>query len=127
MSYDAGAFTVIVVARRLHAGVVRGPAPAAIIVARRLHAGVVRGPALAAIIVARRLHAGVVRFRTGRKSVRAEAGKRIITVGQDGTGEFRRITDAINSIRPGNSGRVIIKTEPPGVHRRRCPWIDQGR
>jgi len=41
--------------------------------------------------------------------LKAENSTRIITVRQDGTGNFRTITDAINSIPMGNSRRTIIK------------------
>ncbi|KAJ8621255.1 hypothetical protein MRB53_029784 [Persea americana] len=57
--------------------------------------------------------------------VRAEAGKRIITVRQDGTGEFKTVTDAVKSIPPGNSRRTIIKIGP-GVYREKV-LVDRSR
>lgn len=57
--------------------------------------------------------------------VRAEAGKRIITVRQDGTGEFKSVTDAVKSIPAGNSRRAIIKIGP-GVYREKV-LVDRSR
>lgn len=39
---------------------------------------------------------------------RAQAGERVIRVNQDGSGEFKTINDAINSIPQGNTKRVIL-------------------
>ncbi|RHN74843.1 putative pectinesterase [Medicago truncatula] len=41
--------------------------------------------------------------------VAAEAAPKVITVMQDGKGDFKTITDAINSIPTGNNKRVIVK------------------
>jgi len=41
--------------------------------------------------------------------VTAEAGAKVIKVMQDGKGDFKTITDAINSIPIGNTKRVIVK------------------
>lgn len=38
----------------------------------------------------------------------AQAGQRVIKVNQDGSGEFKTINDAINSIPQGNTKRVIL-------------------
>ena len=40
--------------------------------------------------------------------VTAEAGAKVIKVMQDGSGDFKTITDAINSIPTGNTIRVIV-------------------
>lgn len=44
--------------------------------------------------------------------VKAEQSRRVITVRQDGKGNFKRITDAVNSVPSGNSRRVIIYIGP---------------
>jgi len=44
--------------------------------------------------------------------VAAEQDRRVITVRKDGTGNFKRITDAINSVPSNNNKRVIIKIGP---------------
>ncbi|TXG50867.1 hypothetical protein EZV62_023391 [Acer yangbiense] len=53
-------------------------------------------------------------FRTRKATldpelVAAEANPLVITVRQDGTGNFKKINDAIKSIPSGNTGRVIIR------------------
>ncbi|XP_031499166.1 putative pectinesterase 63 [Nymphaea colorata] len=40
--------------------------------------------------------------------LQAEAKRKIITVSKDGTGDFQTVTDAVNSIKTGNSQRIII-------------------
>lgn len=57
--------------------------------------------------------------------VKAEAVKRIITVRQDGTGEFTTVTDAVESIPSGNSRRTIIKI-CPGIYREKV-LVDRSR
>ncbi|XP_077239948.1 putative pectinesterase 63 [Tasmannia lanceolata] len=47
--------------------------------------------------------------------VAAEKGKKIITVNKDGTGDFKTVTDAVNSIPSGNKRRTIIMIGP-GVY-----------
>ncbi|XP_044492249.1 putative pectinesterase 63 [Mangifera indica] len=42
----------------------------------------------------------------------AEGGARVIKVGLDGSGEFKTITDALNSIPAGNTKRVILWIGP---------------
>lgn len=46
----------------------------------------------------------------------AESDKVRITVSQDGAGDFKTITEAINSIPPRNTRRVIVMIAP-GVYR----------
>ncbi|KAM7494678.1 hypothetical protein LguiB_029287 [Lonicera macranthoides] len=44
--------------------------------------------------------------------VTAEAGSKVIKVNADGSGEFKTVMDAINSIPTGNTNRVIISIGP---------------
>ncbi|KAL5995761.1 putative pectinesterase 63 [Asimina triloba] len=44
-----------------------------------------------------------------RRLVAAEKRKRVITVRQDGSGDFRRVTDAVNSVPAGNAVRTVIE------------------
>ncbi|KAG2402504.1 pectinesterase 53 [Vigna angularis] len=46
----------------------------------------------------------------------AESNKAIITVRQDGSGDFKTISEALNSIPPRNTRRVIVSISP-GVYR----------
>lgn len=39
----------------------------------------------------------------------AEAGLKVITVKKDGSGDFKTVTDAVNSIPSGNTKRTVIK------------------
>lgn len=48
--------------------------------------------------------------------VAAEKKPRVITVRQDGTGDFRRLTEAVDSVPPGNLRRTIIRIGK-GVYR----------
>lgn len=51
-----------------------------------------------------------------RKLRQAEMNSVRVTVSQDGTGDFKTITEAINSIPPYNTRRIIIAIKP-GVYR----------
>ena len=42
----------------------------------------------------------------------AEAGAKVIKVNADGNGEFKTVTDAINSIPKGNTNRIIVSIGP---------------
>ncbi|AED97505.2 pectin methylesterase-like protein [Arabidopsis thaliana] len=55
----------------------------------------------------------------------AEAKPRIIKVKQNGRGHFKTITEAINSVRAGNTRRVIIKIGP-GVYKEKVT-IDRSK
>jgi len=46
----------------------------------------------------------------------AESNKVIITVSQDGSADFKTISEALNSIPPRNTMRVIVSISP-GVYR----------
>lgn len=46
----------------------------------------------------------------------AESNKAIITVRQDGSGDFKTISEALNSIPPRNTRRVTVSISP-GVYR----------
>lgn len=50
------------------------------------------------------------------KLKQAESNKVIIKVSQDGAGDFKTITEAINSIPPPNTRRVLVLISP-GVYR----------
>ncbi|KAJ1399686.1 Pectinesterase, catalytic [Sesbania bispinosa] len=51
--------------------------------------------------------------------VTAENGAKVVRVMQDGSGDFKTITDAINSIPNGNTKRVILYI---GEHRIEITW-----
>lgn len=46
------------------------------------------------------------------KLVQAESKPRIVTVRQDGTGDFKTIMDAVNTIPEGNTQRTILRIAP---------------
>ncbi|CAL9095344.1 unnamed protein product [Musa textilis] len=54
-----------------------------------------------------------------------ERSGRVVTVSKDGSGDFRTITDAVNSIPSGNTARTVIKIGP-GVYREKI-HVDQSR
>ncbi|XP_058084590.1 putative pectinesterase 63 [Magnolia sinica] len=55
----------------------------------------------------------------------AENKRRVITVNQDGKGDFKTVTDAVKSIPAGNSHRTIIKIGP-GVYKEKV-LVDRSR
>ncbi|XP_058078674.1 putative pectinesterase 63 [Magnolia sinica] len=57
--------------------------------------------------------------------VAAEKKRRVITVRQDGKGDFKTVTDAVNSVPAGNSHRTIIKIGP-GIYMEKV-LVDRSR
>ncbi|XP_006843863.2 putative pectinesterase 63 [Amborella trichopoda] len=58
----------------------------------------------------------VTRVALDERLAGAEAQRRVIKVRQDGTGDFRTISDAVKSIPLGNSRRVVVHIGP-GVYK----------
>ncbi|CAN6451355.1 unnamed protein product [Victoria cruziana] len=57
--------------------------------------------------------------------VRAEAYGKIVTVSKDGTGDFRTVTDAVNSIPAGNARRILVRIKA-GIYREKLT-IDRSK